>query len=155
MKYNKYDILVVLLLSSLGFGGIGGAFQITRILAIILLPVFLIQSYRRRCVCNYIYFILFFIGYCMLSLLWTLNVQEGFIEIIYFVVHFVLFLEIIVFSFQAKNPLDSISKGWLVAVSMTLVVAMWEITNVYSGIRFYNECGRNDYQSKICFSLFW
>lgn len=128
ISYNKYDILVTFLLSSLGFGGIGGAFQVARVLAIILLPVLFFKFSSRCYIRNYFNFFLSFIGYCSFSLLWTPNKAEGFIEIIYFVIHFILFLEIIIFSFQAKNPLDSMSKGWLVAVCITLVVAMWEIT---------------------------
>ncbi|HIX85188.1 MAG TPA: O-antigen ligase family protein [Candidatus Parabacteroides intestinigallinarum] len=128
MKCNKYDILATLLLFSLGFGGIGGALQVTRILAIILLPV-LFSKFSSGCYMrNYFNFFLFFIGYCSFSLLWTPNKAEGIVEIIYFVVHFILFFEIIVFSYRASNPLDSISKGWLIAVCMTLVVALWEIT---------------------------
>ena len=125
-SYNRYDILITLLLSSLGFGGIGGAFQATRILTIILLPILFFNfGYKLR---NYLYPFLFFIGYCLLSLLWTPNRAEGIVEIIYFLVHFALFFEIIVFSCRARNPLDCISKGWLIAVCMTLVVALWEIT---------------------------
>ena len=127
ISYNKYDILVMLLLSFLGFGGIGGALQVTRILAIILLPVLFFKFSIRYYMRNYFNFFLFFIGYCSFSLLWTPNRAEGIVEIIYFVVHFILFFEIIVFSYRARNPLDSISKGWLMAVCMTLVVALWEI----------------------------
>ena len=126
--YNKYDLLIILLLSSLGSGGIGGAFQVTRILAIILLPVLFLKFSARYYVRNYFHFFLFFIFYCVLSLLWTPNRTEGIVDIVYFIVHFVLFFEIIVFSYRARNPLDSISKGWLIAVCMTLVVALWEIT---------------------------
>ena len=128
ISYNKYDILVTLLLSSLGFGGIGGALQVTRILAIILLPVLFFKFSVRYYVHSYFNFFLFFIGYCFFSLLWTPNRPKGVVEIIYFIVHFVLFFEIIVFSYRARNPLDSMSKGWLIAVCMTLVVALWEIT---------------------------
>ena len=117
----------MLLLSFLGFGGIGGALQVTRILAIILLPVLFFKFSIRYYMREYFIFFLFFIGYCLFSLLWTPNRAEGIVEIIYFVAHFILFFEIIVFSYRARNPLDSISKGWLMAVCMTLVVALWEI----------------------------
>ena len=128
ISYNKYDILVILLLTSLAFGGIGiGGALIVRILAIILFPVLFFKFNGNYHIRNYLYCFLFFISYCVLSLLWTPNRAEGFVEIIYFIVHFVLFFEIIVFSYRARNPLDSISKGWLIAVCMTLVVALWEI----------------------------
>lgn len=129
VQTNKYDIIVMLLLASMAFGNIGGALQIARLLTILFIPLL----FRRINSCKkglkaYWQFFLFFIVYCIFSLIWTPDKMEGVIQLIYFVIHFLFFFEILFFSRLASNATESISKGWMISVILTLIVALWEIT---------------------------
>lgn len=44
-----------------------------------------------------------------------------------FLINFMMFLEIIVFSKKASIPHDSIAMGWLIAFLLTSIVAVWEL----------------------------
>ena len=126
---NKYDLIVITLLASMAFGGIGGALQVSRLLTIIFLPLF-IKKFQicKRGTMSYIYFSYLLIAYSSLSLLWTSDFSEGVKELIYFCIHFLFFFEILFFSKLAVNPKESITKGWMFAVILTLIVAIWEIS---------------------------
>ncbi len=174
---NKYDKAIIILLISIAFGSlyIGfGALQYSRVLAILFAPILLSKITK----CNYIkplgFFALFVILYGGISLLWSKNLSRGIEELCYYIVHFLLFFEIIVFSKYANKPFKSISLGWILSLSITLVIAMWEITtgehlsnSVYQGdtfnlgygqtisrkyaaVAFYNY---NSYVTYICMAL--
>lgn len=119
----------MLLLASMAFGNIGGALQIARLLTILFIPLLFkrINSCRKGLKVYWQFFI-FFIAYCSFSLIWTPDKTEGAIQLIYFIIHFLFFFEILFFSRLASNPTDTISKGWMISVILTLIVAMWEIT---------------------------
>ena len=129
-SYNKYDIYVITLLLSLAFGGIGGALTITRLLAVVMLPALMIlYTTSRTYIRPYIISFGVFYAYCLLTMLWTSDRVEAIKELVYYPIHFLIFLEIVVFSRHSKHTVNSIALGWLVAVSLTLVVAMWELVN--------------------------
>lgn len=175
-KYkNKYDRMITLLLASMAFGNIGGALQVSRILTILFIPFF-VQKFNicKRGYNNYWYFFIFFIVYCLLSLIWTPDKTEGVVQLIYFVIHFLFFFEILFFSKLAANANDSITNGWMLSVSLTLIVALWEIITDnhlslsahdsermintgeaifqqrFAAVTFYNY---NSYVTFLCFAL--
>ena len=124
---NKYDRLLVLLVLSLFFGGIGGSLQAPRILAVLFLP-FLVGKVRKcKCIKSILVFFVFFIFYCLFSLLWTPDRTEGLKEVVYYIVHFILFTEIIVFSLYATDPLKSLSIGWAFVVFFLSLIVAWEL----------------------------
>lgn len=125
--YNKYDRILVLFVLSLFLGGIGGAFQAPRILAVLFLPFLVGKVANCKCIRNILLFFVLFILYCFVSLLWTPDVQEGLKEIIYYFINFILLTEIIVFSKYAKEPLKSLSHGWAVVVFLLSLIVAWEL----------------------------
>lgn len=129
IRNNKYDTYLTLIPLTLAFGAVGGALQLTRVLGIVLLPLML-SHYKaaKPFVTSYFVMIGIFYGFCVLSMLWTPDRSEGLKELLYYLTHFALFLEIIVFSNKANNATRSIAKGWLWAVSLTLIIALWEFT---------------------------
>ncbi len=129
-KYNKYDTYIFLLIASLVAGNMFGAFQVPRILAILFfIPC--LQSYSKisyliREMKNWL---LVFLLYSVASCLWTpVGATEGIIEATYNIVHAMLFIEIIVFSRVAKNPINAILWGFLVAFVVSAIIAIWELT---------------------------
>lgn len=127
--YNRYDRFLFYLILSMALGDIGGALTAPRILAIILFPAFISKArYCRDFMKKYYTFFVFFYIYCAISLAWTPDLEEGLKEMAYYLIHIVLFCEILVFTRFANRPLNTISWGWVFAVGLTLLVAIWEIT---------------------------
>lgn len=174
---KKYDNFLVILSTCTCFGLIGGAWQVGRILAVVLLPWLLINVGKQ----GYGYvrnifkvFALFYV-YFLVSFIWTPDRSEGVKELVYYLIHFVLFLELLVFSRAANNPLRSLSRGWMVAVLLCSIVAYWEISTgnhlsvskehgdvvnagdfifhrMYASVTFGNY---NSYVTFLCFSIPW
>lgn len=169
-------MFLILLISSLAFCNIGGALQVSRFFAILLCPVLLSKfsacgssiTKTKDLLAGILLFLFF-------SLLWSLNPQRGVEELIYYGVHFILLLEVVVFARFARLPLQSLSLGWTISVALTLVVAMWEITTDnhlsysqqesgrvfnfgqglivnqrFASVTFYNY---NSYVTFLCFAL--
>ena len=172
---NIYDKFLILLIFLLGFGGIGGALRLSRIAAIAFLP--LLAAKYERCLyakrASWIFLLFYF--YCLISIIWTPDKDEGLVELVYYPVHFVLFLEIVIFAGNSRNALKSISIGWLLAVVFCCSIAFWElvtgnhlsitkeqkdvwntgteiITYLRSNATFYNS---NGFVTFLCFSMPW
>lgn len=148
-KTNKYDWIIFIMVLSLMFGAAGGFMQPARALGILFLPL-LFNNIRgaRKYVNSSLNWIQYFMLYAFLSLLWSLDVEEGLKEFVYFIVHFSIYFEIVVFSFYAKRPLKSIALGWMIAVICTLGIATWEFStnqhlpySKYEDVVFLHEAG--------------
>lgn len=140
-NYNRYDIFISILIASLIFGGIGGALVIVRVVSILLFPVLIVKfRYCKDFVMGFTSWFVVFYCFCLVSLLWTVDTEEAVKELVYYPVHFILFLEILVFSRFSKSPLNSISFSWVVGVGLTLIVAIWElITNEHLPLALEDE----------------
>ena len=159
----------------MAFGGIGGLFEVSRVLVILLIPLFYKRvKYSSLQLRSYLIFFVVLLGYSFLSILWVPVGNEYPRHALYVVLHFLLFLELIVFSLSARNPISSITLGWTMAVVLTLVVAFWEITTdehlpmskqesdmimrsgneiiyrQFASVTFYNY---NTYVTFLCFAM--
>lgn len=132
-KYNKYDYLIILLLSLLCFGIYGNAFQPVRVFAVLFIPfsikhLILEVKIRNKFVIFFSSFCLFWIGYDILSLLWTpANYFEALKGIFYHIIHFQVFLLLFFFSRKAVCPVKSIMVGWMVFFLLTVPIALVEL----------------------------
>lgn len=175
--FKIYNYIIFLLVACTSFGNIGGAFQIERILTILFFPWLIIRYREKGCAysktlikvlaCCYLYM--------LMSYIWTPDNDEGIKEIVYYPIHFILFLELIVFARYAPFTLKSVSRGWLVAVLLCSIVAYWEITtgqhlsiakeqkdmmniegyvmqHFTASVTFFNY---NSYVTYLCFSFPW
>lgn len=125
---NKYDFYVSVLIVSLVFGILGNTLQAPRVIGLLLFPkLWKILPTLRRLFKTHLDTTLFFLIYAALSLLWSPDIVSGIKELCYFVIHFIIFFEIIGFSCFAINKNSTISKSWFILVSLTLVIAYWEI----------------------------
>lgn len=130
MKFNKYSLFIILLTTCTCFGSFGGAFQVDRILAILFSPWLISciskkgNSYARRA---FVVLLLFYL-YMAMSFILTPDKQEGMKQLVYYPIHFLLFIELIVFARFATDPLKCISSGWMIAVLLCSIVAYWELT---------------------------
>lgn len=174
-KNNIYDRLLILLVFLVGFGCIGGSLQLSRIAATVLAPLLIVKYSDCRYAKGIISGLVFFYVFCVFSLLWTPDRAEGMKEVVYYAVHIILFMEVLVFASYANFPLKNISTGWLLAVLLCSGIAYWELTTgnhldvakeqknywntgfeVLSFMRanatFYNS---NDFVSFLCMALPW
>lgn len=129
-NHNKYDTFLLLLIVSTIFGGIGGALTIPRILGILLAPRFfgIIKREKPAYLSSIKSWTIAFYIFALVSMLWTPDKVEGFKELIYYLVHFLIFFEVIVFSRKAVCPLQFITIGCALCVFLTSVVGFWELT---------------------------
>lgn len=175
-NHNKYDTYLLLLIVSTIFGGIGGALTAPRLLGILLIPQLFSTENRENL--NYLsslrYWCFAFYVFALVSMLWTPDNEEGFKELVYYLVHFLIFFEVIVFSRKALSPLQFIAIGFALCVLLTSVVGFWELTtdnhlaysqmdeakasNIgdeivlrkFAAVTFYNL---NGYVTYLCFCL--
>ena len=138
---NKFDYYLFIIIVSLAFGALGGYLQVSRVVGILLLPqLFMIWPNVGEYFHRIVSFTRFFLIYALLSFIWTPDVLSGFKEILYYIIHFVLFFEILAFSCLAKDYKITIAKSWLILVSITLVIAYWEIiTGIHLSIAFQDS----------------
>lgn len=125
---NKYDLFIFVLILSLSFGILGNALQAPRIIGFLLIPQLgKVWPYLRKHYKTHLTATLFFLIYATFSLVWTPDIVSGIKELCYYIIHFIIFFEIIGFSCYAKDKNNTISLSWLILVSITLIIAYWEI----------------------------
>lgn len=129
-NHNKYDIYILLLIVSTIFGNIGGALTAPRLLGLLLVPKLfgIVNRENLKYLSSLRYWCVAFYVFALISMLWTPDKAEGFKELVYYLVHFLIFFEVIVFSKKALSPLQSITIGFALCVLLTSVVGFWELT---------------------------
>ena len=127
---NVYDNLLVVLIASLVSGYVGGMlYSLVHIVEIVFLPYLFSCKFlfRKKFFAQLFLFAFVWLSFSAVSLLWASEAHRGVVTVIMFFFRFLMCFEILAFSLRARWPLESISKGWLVAVIMTLFVGLWEI----------------------------
>lgn len=126
---NIYDRMIFLLVVSVIFGYMGSFFTSPIILLTILFSFKFIPKaprfFRENKKTQVVWALL--IVYSSFSILWSPDFKHSLILLSRAIVHVLMCFELIVFSQYAKNPLNSISKAWVVAFCLTACVAIWEI----------------------------
>ena len=137
-KTNTYDNLLVILISSLVFGYFGGwEVSPVHIVEIFVLPYLLSSKglFRKKVFSRLFLFSFVWMSFCVLSLLWTSSLDRGIVSVIMYLFRVLMCFELLAFSIKARRPLASISKGWMLAVALTSIIALWEIfTDHHLGI---------------------
>ena len=177
MKFNQYDIYIILLLFSVGAGRLGGTFCMWRMLSILFLPL-LMLCYKKALDSNLriiIKVVFFFFVYSAVSMLWT-PAQESVLVLqlnLFFQLSFCI--ELIVFARLSRQGEASVVNGWVLAFLFTAIIALWEYQTgnhlsvskyedeslnadelgnllylLSASATFYNP---NEYITFVCFSL--
>ena len=128
IDWNKYDKFLFILIVSLIFGKIGGAFTVTRILAIFLIPYALnVGAFKDKCLRPVVLLFCGLYFYSVCSLLWTPDVDSTSKSLIYLPVHMFYFVEIAIFAKKSLNPMRIICFSWVLVVIATSIIGIWEI----------------------------
>lgn len=175
IKRNRYDIFLILLIVSVIYGR-WGLLHPTTILSLMYFPSLLknINLLKLNNARPFVVSFLFWFVYACMSFAWTPRTYDTFLDLFLLFVHFALFLEIVVFALKANHPVQTIVIAWVLAFSLTSIVALWEIfTNhhltsariereyyahspnevfkkVYATVTFFNP---NTYCTFICMSI--
>ena len=132
--YNKYDCFIVLLISLLILGNIGGSLQFIRILSLLFLPFVIKKRYGGiwdKCAICF----LFWFTYAFISLGWTKDINQGIKELFYFIPHMTSFFLIPYLANKANKPMHSLLLGWLLYVFISSPIAFYEIfTDQHFGV---------------------
>lgn len=176
VKTNRFDWLIVISILLLAGGVYGGAFRLARLFALVMFPLLMIKGPRCKFIKDLLIVCFVFWLYCVVSLIWTPDLPEGLNQIAYYLTHFVLLFEIIVFAYYARNPLTSISQGWFFLMIFCSGIAIWEMITgshlpmAYEDNNFiHNEGGAvvnrmtasvtfgnfNSYGVILCFAMPW
>ena len=129
-RFNKYDILLFVLILCTAGGMWGGAFKPARVMSIVFfIPVLI--SYTKvkiRMIKEVTTFLFFLLIWGFASLLWTPNSGLGVSEWGNMVLRIIFFLELIVFGALSKNSINTLINGWSAAFLITAIIAIWELT---------------------------
>lgn len=125
---NKYDKLIILLISLQALGGLGGFFQPVRLLILMLVPFLFISKklnfrfYKYELTTFYIWIVS-----GLISITWVYFMEESIKEILYLIIYFAGFFVLIYLSSNANKPKESIIRGWIFLFIFTIPVAILEL----------------------------
>jgi O-antigen ligase len=132
-EYNKFDIFLLVIVSSLLLGDIGGAIQLPRILVFLFLPMWVYTLSRRysKVVVATIIATFLFVSIAIISLKQSYDLSISVKNLIYLGINCILFIQVVSFSSFARNPVKFISIGWVIFVIFTVTIGMIEIIYDY------------------------
>lgn len=126
---NKYDYLLILIIGSLSLGVAFSPLTVSRLVALFLVP-YVISHFNkivRSLPAALLFFLICWLVCASVGILFNSDIVEGVIFWIYNTLSAILIVCIFTFSKNAKKPILSIVKGWIVVVAITSPVAVWEI----------------------------
>ena len=131
LSFNKYDWYIILIIGSLAFGKVGGAFQAIRLISIFLLPFNIhaaILGRERFYFKNASLFAFCFFLYGLISLTWSVDYFNAKIELVYIFLSMNIIYSLTRFAKRANHTIESLIGGWSLFMLLTLPIAMWELT---------------------------
>lgn len=140
IESTRYDILLTVMCWLLAAGQIGAFWQPVRVLILILLPFFVIDSIKGRKpffpavreTPSYRYELILFVIwglYAALSVYWAIDLESSSKAFIHLIIVFFGFGEMLWLAGKAKHPQKSIMLGWLLMFLTTLPIALNELIN--------------------------
>lgn len=132
LSFNKYDWYIILIIGSLAFGKIGGAFQVIRLISIFLLPFNIhaaIIGREKYYFKNANLFAFCFFLYGLISLTWSVDYFNAKIELVYIFLSMNIIYSLTRFAKKANHTIESLIRGWSLFMLLTLPIAIWELTS--------------------------
>jgi len=128
---NRFDYILIGLLTLMAFGSIGGFWQPVRVAELILLPWMAYDLWRTRpCITTTAKWIGgFFAGWWLwaaVSLIWACDLTASAKYVVHLAIYMMSFAEILWLGHRAKKPLQSLTIGWLLAAMLTVPLALRE-----------------------------
>lgn len=128
-SYNRYDLMILILIISQIKGHYFGIVNPVSVFVVLFFP-YLIKNLKGdtiEFVRPFWRFFALWTLYNFCSVLWTPLPMRALYYCFLFLINFMMFLEIIVFSEKAVIPHDTIATSWLFAFFLTSIVGLWEL----------------------------
>lgn len=128
---NRFDYILIGLLTLMAFGSLGGFWQPVRLAELALLPWMAVDILRTRprlsvagkCIMA---FFAFWWLWAAVSLIWACNLTDSAKYVVHLGIYMLSFAEILWLGRRAGKPLQSLTLGWLCAAVLTFPQALWE-----------------------------
>lgn len=179
IAYNRYDILLYLMVALIALGTVGGFFQPVRLLHLALLPMMAYELWQSRTwMKQYLYPLLFLLiwwVYAAIGLYWNKTGMDGYKYFVHLSIYMLSFVEILWLSRRAKDAGLCVCLGWASVVALTFPIALFEfISDIHlptcyhsSGMVIFYSMGEfiprafaaatfdnlNTYNTVICYAL--
>jgi len=129
---NRFDYILIALLTLMAFGSIGGFWQPVRVAELLLLPWMVYDLLRTRpritTTAKWIAgFFAFWWIWAAVSLFWACDLIAGIKYVVHLDIYMMSFAEIIWLGRRAGKPMQSLTIGWLLAAMLTVPTALWEL----------------------------
>lgn len=165
IRLNIYDIFIVIIISSLMFGYIGGAWQVLRIISLFLLPFNILYLLGKNHPVRFFVYILlglFWIMYSFFGLSWFLyDASMERIGFLYLILNLNIIFSMLHFSEKAENILASLFIGWSLLLLLTGILGVYEIitdTHFSTSVSFTDQLHNgivNGIENKLFASVFF
>lgn len=177
MSWNKYDFIIIFCIAVVAWGGLEilHAFLPIRLIGLYGYFHYFTQSKRRNegNLKQWRRVYLIWVIYVVISLLWvpSFDFKSSLLQAIHLFLIFGVFLLLQNCTIKANHPIESVILGWATMVTITLPVALWELTTgnhltsgsanedltltigmlrAYAAVTFGNL---NSYSVVLCYSL--
>ena len=132
MNRNRFDYILICLLSLMAFGSFGGFWQPVRIAELSLIPLMAYDILRRHPQATTLgkWIAGFLVGWwlwALVSLFWACDLIASAKYVIHLDIYMMSFAEIIWLSRRSAKPVQSLTIGWLLAAVLTMPLALWEL----------------------------
>lgn len=129
--YNRFDLLLGLMMLLMVFGSSFGFFQPIRVLHLLLLPCMLYDTFRgnRQWLGRYRGEVILagvWILYAGISLHWRMRGIECAKLMVHLCIYLSSLFEVLWLASQARNPRKTLLMSWIAMVGLTLPIALWE-----------------------------
>ena len=130
-SFNIYDKFIILFISLLSLGVIGGALQPVRILVVCCMPFMYAYFIKHKGVLRaYRFELLFFVFWwlwAVVSLLWARVPVESVKHVVYMAINFHAFFVLVWLANRATCPQKAVLDGWLLLFVLTIPIALYEL----------------------------
>lgn len=127
---NKFDFYIIVTIVCLSWGAfeLFGAFMPIRLIGLFGLYLS-IKNWGKIYSLSFGFsnLFIFWIGYSFVSVIWTLSISSWFIQFCHTTTLMGAIMAMSIWGVKAKNPLKSVSYGWLFFVFVTMPIAIWEL----------------------------
>lgn len=134
-KFNKFDYLVIVVITTIAFGLF---LQPIKIIGLVSIPYVLCYSKKEyyKGFNQIKLFLMLFIIFNIISFLWSHDISLWKKDIVNVISLSFDFLLLVILSAKGKNPARAICYGWLFLIICTLPLAFWELS---TGLHFTSQ----------------
>lgn len=151
IKRNKYDYMLTVMVLLMIFGQFGSALQAVRVYILALFPFMFINAingkhakleyYKYECI-----FVTTWVVFSIAFLYKSIELIESIKHVAYIIIHGIGFLEILWLACKSNKPQESLIKGWIGLIILTIPIA---VTEFFTGFHLPTTLHEDIYILKV------